>query len=79
LTKTGINGKPAWIRQLRSQNKDGLYCINQMKVRNLYAYVVVAVVDTMNLTIVARVKSLKALSHVIPSIRKKGDVTRGER
>jgi hypothetical protein len=55
----GINGKPAGMRQPRTR-MGGLYCIrlcNQVEVRNLYAYAVVALVDM--ITIVARIKSFQ--------------------
>jgi len=59
LTRADINRKPAWMRQLRTR-MGGFYCIrlcNQVKVRNLYAYAVVALVDI--ITIVAHMKILQ--------------------
>ena len=67
----GINGKPAWMRQPRTRMR-GPYCIrllNQVEVRNLYAYAVVAtVVDMSKIAIVVRMR-FKTLSHVTRSIR----------
>jgi hypothetical protein len=54
----GINGKPVWMRRLLRTRMGGFYCIwlcNQVEVRNLYAYGVVApVVAMITIAIVVR-------------------------
>jgi len=62
----GINGKPAWMRQPRTRMR-GPYCIrpfNQVEVRNLYAYAVVAtVVDMSKIAIVVRISDTNDINH----------------
>jgi hypothetical protein len=75
----GINGKPAGMRQPRTR-MGGLYCIrlcNQVEVRNLYAYAVVALVDM--ITIVARIKSFQNVKSCDIIDKEKGKREKGKK